>query len=786
MIHGHLDPTNDHRICGWAWDPSLPYTRVSVQILIDGEPYRSITADLERPDLAPAGIGDGWHGFAVELPPSVFDGKLHSIATEPKLNGSPLLFEAFLDGFVESVEDGFAVGWLRDRAHPDARVLPVSLYANEVRIARGFTDAVSDRFRIPIPNGFDTTQVYKWRLRESLSWRDKTPIVDVIVPVYAGIEETLSALERASKKSPQGIPFELIAINDNPADAAMGEALERQQARLGYTLLRNDSNLGFVRTVNRGMALHPDRDVVLLNSDTEVPGEDWLGRLRASVYDQAHTGTATPFSNNATICSYPRFCESNPAVDFDELCREHLRGQTAEIPTAIGFCMYIRRDCLTETGPFDAHTFGRGYGEENDFCMRARRLGWRHVLAADVFVMHKGQVSFQGAGNSGGNAAKLSALHPEYDALVADFMQRDPLWRMRRTLDIARLTPAAERICIATNTLPGGNERYVQQLRERYPDAVVMRYRKGHYASLDCGDHFDFDLYQERDVLAETLRRLGVTRLHINQIVDAPLDIFDLGIPYEVTIHDYGWICPQVTLQDETGEYCGEPAIRHCESCYQKLGPHKDWGSLLQRSKSVEEMRGQNLEALRRAELVTFPSKDIQVRMSRYFDPRQVVVQPHDRVQPASRRKAAENGRIRVAYIGSLGYAKGFHVLYALALDALKRSLPLQFTVIGSAAESRPLEELGVKCLGYYQSDAEAREWIEAVDPHLALFPGVLPESYSYTLSVAFAAGLYPVAFDLGAIAERIRATGFGALIPMGSTPTKINDLLVSVATSAS
>ncbi len=783
MIHGHLDPTNDHRIRGWAWDASLPYTRAEIQILIDGEPYRTIAADIDRPDLGPAGIGDGRHGFVVDLPLTVFDGQPHFIATEPRLNGCPLVFESFLDGVVESVKDGFAVGWLRDRAHSDARGLPVSLYANGLRISRGITDSLN-RFRIQIPNGFDTAQVQKWCLRESLPWRDKSGIVDVLVPVYAGIEETLSALQHASQISPHGVSFELIVINDNPGDAAMGEALERQQARLGYTLLRNDRNLGFVRTVNRGMALHPDRDVVLLNADTEVPGNDWLDRLQMAVYDQAHTGTATPFSNNATICSYPRFCESNPAVDYDEVCRVRLRGQTAEIPTAVGFCVYIRRDCLTETGPFDAHTFGRGYGEENDFCMRARRLGWKHVLAADVFVVHKGQVSFQGAGVCSENAAKLSALHPDYDAQVADFVQRDPLWRLRRSLDIGRLTPGSERMCIATNTLPGGNERYVQQLRERYPDPVVLRYRQGRYASLDCGEHFDFDLDNERDVLAETLRRLGVVRLHINQIVDAPLDIFELGIPYEVTIHDYAWICPQVTLQDETGEYCGEPEIRHCESCYRKLGPHKDWGSLPQRSGSVEEMRGHNLDALRRAERVTFPSEDIRVRMSRYFEARQVLVQPHDRVVPALRRIAADNGRIRVAYIGSLGYAKGFHVLYPLSLDALKRSLPIDFTVIGSAAESRPLEELGVKILGYYQSDSEAREWIEAVDPHVALFPGVLPESYSYTLSIAFAAGLHPVAFDLGAIAERIRATGFGTLLQVGATPTEINDLLIRLAST--
>ena len=59
--------------------------------------------------------------------------------------------------------------------------------------------------------------------------------------------------------------------------------------------------------------------------------------------------------------------------------------------------MYIRRAALADVGLFDADAFGRGYGEENDFCLRASARGWRHLLACDTFVYHEGTVSF-GAG----------------------------------------------------------------------------------------------------------------------------------------------------------------------------------------------------------------------------------------------------------------------------------------------------------------------------------------------------------------------------------------------------
>ena len=67
------------------------------------------------------------------------------------------------------------------------------------------------------------------------------------------------------------------------------------------------------------------------------------------------------------------------------------------MPTGHGFCLYIRAECLDETGLLREDLFAQGYGEENDFCMRARHLGWRHVAVPGVFVAHHGAGSFNAA-----------------------------------------------------------------------------------------------------------------------------------------------------------------------------------------------------------------------------------------------------------------------------------------------------------------------------------------------------------------------------------------------------
>ena len=344
--------------------------------------------------------------------------------------------------------------------------------------------------------------------------------------------------------------------------------------------------------------------------------------------------------------------------------------------------------------------------------------------------------------------------------------------------------------CLATNTLPGGTERHVQQRAQEIRDlggkVVILRYT-GSQATLavDDGSDSSYALPAQHGELKQALADMGVDRIHIHQIVDAPIEVFDLGIPFELSVHDYGWICPQVTLLDKTREYCGEPIdVTACELCYRELGPHKDWSSLASRSGSVAEMRRQNIGFLEQAELVHFPSVDAANRIARYARMHHAVVEPPQLITPAPRRwrrNAATGEPARIAYIGSLGYAKGFYSLYALALDRLKRGLPIEFHVIGGAADSAPLLDLGVHIHGPY-AEAEVDELIASVSPHLAIFPGVLPETFSYTLSIAFENGIWPVAYDLGAIADRIRHTGFGTLLGQGTPAHQVNDKILELA----
>lgn len=255
--------------------------------------------------------------------------------------------------------------------------------------------------------------------------------VDVVMPVYGGRAMSLQAIDSVLGAATREA-FELVVVDDASPDPLLrGELQALAEAGL-ITLMENERNVGFVGAVNRGVALHPGRDVVLLNSDVRVFG-DWLYRLLAALRTP-RTATATPLSNAATILSYPAtLCENRLPADVDIAQWDRLCVATdfppVEIPTGVGFCMAVRRACLDQVGALDQERFGRGYGKENDFCLRAAAAGWRNMAATSLFVWHRGGTSFGEERDALVEAAQatIETLHLGYAAAVERFIRGDSL-----------------------------------------------------------------------------------------------------------------------------------------------------------------------------------------------------------------------------------------------------------------------------------------------------------------------------------------------------------------------
>lgn len=214
--------------------------------------------------------------------------------------------------------------------------------------------------------------------------------VDIIIPVYNGydyLDKLFGSIFNTSMR------MRIIVINDCSSDERVQLYLDKLSAEAAdIVIIKNDINLGFLKSVNKGLALSKNH-VALVNTDVEVP-ENWLERLMYPIFNDKTVASTTPYSNCGTICSFPEIgidssIFDNRSVFFvDSIFRDFNPAYT-EMPTGVGFCMGMSRNAIKKVGLLDEANFGRGYAEENDWCQRAIKMGFKNVHIENLFVYHK-------------------------------------------------------------------------------------------------------------------------------------------------------------------------------------------------------------------------------------------------------------------------------------------------------------------------------------------------------------------------------------------------------------
>lgn len=605
--------------------------------------------------------------------------------------------------------------------------------------------------------------------------------ITIIMPVYNALDLLPEALGRVVSNSDR--PFRLVVIEDDSSDPRVRPWLrnwiDEHRADSAIEMVENDRNLGFIGSVNRGLELtDADRGpVVLLNSDAMVP-KGWLSRLVAPLTDPS-VASATPLSNDAEIFTAPIICARNELETgqgdiMDAALFERIDGRApvVEAPTGVGFCMAIQREWLRRVGSFDA-IFGRGYGEEVDWCRRASALGGRHVAVSRLFVEHRGGASFgpEKLALIQQNNAIISSRYPGYDQMVQDFIRDDPLVtpRLVAALAWAESLSSVDQIPIFIgHSMGGGAENYLQDRVRAEKVSVVLRFGGA------CRCRIELDTPHGRmtantDDLEFVLRLFTpITKRRIiyscavgdPDLAGLPEFLLRLssGTKLEVLFHDYLPLSPSYTLLGRGGIYRGVPDPDNDDPahCYKRPDGtvvtlaewRADWGRVIA---SAERLR-------------TFSTASKEIVLAAYPEATgRVMVTPHKLLQSIPALPRPRNAdRVVVAVLGAIGPQKGAAVLSALS-RTLKEHSGIGLVLIGRIAPGYPLSG-DVPVHGAYA--------VEDI-PHLAarykvthwLIPSIWPETFSYTVHECLATGLPTLAFDLGAQGDAVSRAKNGVLL---------------------
>lgn len=639
---------------------------------------------------------------------------------------------------------------------------------------------------------------------------DIPPRITVVMPVFNAFELLAEVLDRIARHT--DMPWRLILIEDKSTDARVRPFLRDWVATHApdhdVALIENDENRGFIRSVNDGLSRameHVGTDegpVVLLNSDAFLPA-DWSSRLVQPLLRDSSIASATPMSNDAEIFSVPVICAKTDLTcgqgdRIDTLARQFQREVLqVEVPTGVGFCMALHRDWLARQPSLDT-VFGRGYGEEVDWCQKIRMNSGRHVAVPELFVEHRGGESF-GSDAKRALVARnndiVSKRYPRYDGEVQQYIRSDPLATARLALGLAWAGSLALDQAIPiylAHTLGGGAEMWLEtriaEILARGIPVVVMRVgsQRLWQIELHTGGGVTRGSTDDTAFMHRLLAPLEHRKVIYSCGVGAP-DPVTLPVELqalarhdtdsvEILFHDFFPLSPSYTLLDADGIYRGPPDAKHTDKAHQvrtqdgRIVSLAEWQSAWKRLAD----RAETLQ------MFSIDSAD-QVRAVWPDLADRIKIRPHTlSYTPPALPVPTPNAPMVVGVLGNIGVQKGAAVLQKMAQELRASDAAPSLVVIGNFDPAYPLPG-SVKVHGSYRT-TEIPHLVQTYGVTHWLIPSVWPETFSYTTHEALATGLPVLAFDIGAQGAAVRNAPNGVPVPLDtpSDETKERSLVTS------
>jgi len=626
------------------------------------------------------------------------------------------------------------------------------------------------------------------------------PFFHVIVPIfnaYTTILETLPIiLEQA-----QLLKLKVILINDSSSDERVEDYLNELKFSFpNIELIHNSNNLGYTKSVNLGLNLYPRSDFLILNSDVIIPKDFFTKMLEAGNANPKALISPieiTPAPLNDIPFSLPLLPKHNVndvkniskiLNDFNLELSNSYDSTYVISPTGHGFALFIPNSIRKKIGVFNEQLFPKGYGEENYYSQLAYDSKFKSLIRLDLAVFHYTTKSFD----------KNVKYQNSKDALVIiDKFYKFYKLSVKYFTDISGIRLRLLNIFLDFNkfnihqvvSYGGGSKRFANSDFDFPSTNNVYLYTKSNSVSaeifLNQIDEIPFltlDIYSNnfRLLLNHSNLQRYISHFLAENISSTSLIISMLPKSIEriLRLHDYHVVCPQYFFSDQKFEYCGEPDFNTCAKCISVKSPTIKTG--------INSWRLQFLNLVKLFNLHTVPSSDMKTRLSKYFPNMDFQIYVPIDLQADSKFDFVINNRFggkNIAVLGHIGLDKGLLNLYDIVNSDKFIASDIKCFGFGEFQIIDDLNSDNLFLLGPYDdADLESLYFkILSLNIGYIFFPVKIPETYSLVLSNVIRMNLPVIAYDIGAIPERLRACNLKSLIlAMSDTTDVVVDKIIN------
>jgi GT2 family glycosyltransferase len=604
----------------------------------------------------------------------------------------------------------------------------------------------------------------------------------IIIPIFNAPEMTGECIDAVLKYQPGA---RILAIDDCSTDISIANLLEDYRKKIGtrFEWKRTPTNLGFPGAANFGMQFRAGRNVLLLNSDVIV-SHNFAAKMMRGLKEREKVASVTCLTNAGETASIPRIStdvdvsEEKVSLTINELLNssnvyEQVSGWPI-IPSGVGFCMLLSSEALDKVGYFDEARFSPGYGEENDWSLRAIRDGFVNILCPTVYVYHRHGFSYGVAKSQlvQGHLKIINEDFPNYANQVNNFIHKDPLLYFRQALFLLGISRSGifNVRLIVDHQLGGGAVKTLNEELDLVRDTMNLLITRLEDDEVKLVVKFrnmvDISYEGKTEAVFRLIRILGVSKLLINTVAftgeaTSTLNLIiqlqkQLDLETEFRLHDYHAICPSLNLLNLKGVFCDVPNIEVCKKCLpsnmnsieRELVDIESWRSLWnQVLSSCSSVTAYSLESRDRIVKV-YPNLQDRITVRKHL------VEKIDAPTPRSQRLPSLN-ELRIGVVGNLNLAKGSQVVIDLARTISFSKNKSTIFVFGSV-QGVP-NGLPIAGLGPYAYPWDLYTKFRYHDLDVLLVPSIWPETYSLVSDELASMGIPIVMFAIGAPYERYK-----------------------------